>query len=206
MFVCVSKQRGAPRPEPTWKVTRRRGTISAKVNVGGGGRKSGRKRNLREISTPACPALIPSSLPLLPLHPRSAEKAARWWPFQESPLPWLPVPHDPGPHQPLPVQRLAVPRCQNSKLSPLTPLSTPLQSSPKPCPVPSFPHFSSFWWCKETEREDGCLRNSKNLHKKFLVRLRPPSLPLASCSTCFFVLCVEGCTRRHPCHPNSARL
>lgn len=139
VFVCVSKQRGAPRPEPTWKVTRERGIISAKVNGGGGGRTGGRKRNLREISTPACPALIPSSLPLLPLHPRSAEKAARWWPFQESPLPWLPVPHDPGPHQPLPVQRLAVPRCQNSKLSLLTPLSTPLQSSPKPSPVSSFP-------------------------------------------------------------------
>lgn len=53
--------------------------------------------------------------PDISLHPCSTEKAARWWLFQESSLPWLPVSHDPGPHQPLPFQRLAVPECQNCK-------------------------------------------------------------------------------------------
>lgn len=55
-------------------------------------------------------------------------------------------------------------------------LLCPLHCNPLPNPPlsPPFPHFSSFWRCKETEREDGCLRNSKNLHKKFLVRFETP--------------------------------
>lgn len=159
LCVCVSKQRGAPRPESTRKVTRKRGTISAKVNGAAEGLK--KLRNLKHSGTSR-------ANPTSPFLSRSAEKAARWWPFQKSPLPWLPVPHDTGPHQPLPVQWLAVPRCQNSKLSLFTPPTTPPLSPPKPSPSPSFTTFS---WQRNMEgrlsKKEQKLGQRK---KKFLVR------------------------------------
>lgn len=111
---AVSKQRGAPKPEPTQKVTRKPETTSVKVKV-----KTFLFCFFKKMTTHgahlnfiwvSCRALI-----LTLLHPCSAETAARWWLFQESSLPWLPVSHDPRPHQPLPIQRLAVSQRKNSK-------------------------------------------------------------------------------------------
>lgn len=135
---AVSKQRGAPKPEPTQKVTRKPETTSVKVKVKTVFTKKmtthGAHLNLIWVS---CRALI-----LTLLHPCSAETAARWWLFQESSLPWLPVSHDPRPHQPLPIQRLAVSQRKNSKC---------------PCALltpPSVFSLSSFLSHSATKRKD----------------------------------------------------
>lgn len=104
----VSKPRGAPKPEATQKVMTKQETTLVKVTLALGCKQRAAARFAH--CTRARGVINPPGL-----HPRSTEKAARWWLFQESSLPRLPVSNDPRPHQSIPTQRIPVPECKNSK-------------------------------------------------------------------------------------------